>query len=89
MDKSNSYLMSNYDKKKIQEIIYKCSQSELKKIVECLLYNNTKSNNDEIKYTKNSRGYFFNINTIPNECLFEIKSMLENFVSQKNENHFN
>jgi len=77
------FIIDNNEKRKIQEIIYRCSQSELKKIVECILFNNIQSNQNEIKYTKNARGYFFNINTIPNECLIEIKNMLENFELQK------
>jgi len=75
--------IDNNEKKKIQEIIYRCSQSELKKIVECILFNKSQLNLNEIKYTKNTRGYFFNINTIPNECLLEIKNMLEIFESQR------
>jgi|688.fasta_scaffold556245_2 hypothetical protein len=74
------------EKKKIQEDIYKCSQLELKKIIELLVnYNyNYKSDNldlskQDIKYTKNSRGFFFNMNSIPNDILIEIKEMLENF----------
>jgi hypothetical protein len=83
--KNNSNItIDNNEKRRIQEIIYRCSQSELKKIVECILFNKTQSNQNEIKYTKNARGYFFNINTIPNDCLIEIKYMLENFELQKN-----
>jgi len=71
-----------YQKKKLQEDIYKCSQNELKKIVECLLqYQNTLNN---IKYTKNIRGYFFNINTIPDNLLKEIQLMVEYFGNNSN-----
>lgn len=66
-----------HQKKKLQEDIYKCSQNELKKIVECLLQ--FENNSNTIKYTKNIRGYFFNINTIPNNLLKEIQLMVEYF----------
>lgn len=71
------------DKKKIQENIYKCSQNELIKIIDLLLNFQNKEQEhieyEKIKYTKNSRGFFFNMNTIPNKLLFEIKDMLDNF----------
>ena len=78
----NMNISDNTMKRKLQEDIYKCNQSELNKIVKIILIeqDNKKSS---VKYTKNAKGYYFNINTITNEILIEIKNMLENFESQR------
>lgn len=54
-------------KKQLQEKIYKLPQATLRKIVDNIL-----KSNQNIKYTKNLNGYFFNMSLIDDNVLLQV-----------------